>query len=120
MGLPATNYMVKLLKRLLKWLTKEEYVPDVPPVSRPAYLAAWKTVLGSEEGRVLLAYLRFSLWQVASEIKPFSADTAEKAALWLAGRDARLGIMLDLVRDATENMEQIPKPRKKWDAPKNQ
>ena len=113
------------MAQFLAWLKslfkgKREYIPDTPEVSREAYFQAWRDILDLPQGKILLAYFRFSLWQVASETSPLNLDSSESKAIWLAGHDARMRVLLDIVKEATHNLELAPKPRQEWEAPSNQ
>jgi hypothetical protein len=90
---------------LKRWL-RDKLIPDVLPVSREEYLKAWGAVVASEEGRTVVAYLRYSLWQTAAEEGPLTG-TSEQRALWLANHDARKRVLADLVKDATQNRELV-------------
>jgi len=99
-------------RSLTDWLRKK-FIPDADPVSREDYVKAWAAATASEDGRTIVAYLRYSLWQVAAETGPTSG-TSEERALWLVSHDARKRVLLDIISDATSNREQKWKKRESY------
>jgi hypothetical protein len=113
MGIRATGGAVG---KFVEWL-RRKYVPDYPPVQPQDYYKAWAAVMGSEEGRTIIAHLRYSLWTVAAERCPKYLDSLERVAMWQVEHDAKMKVLEDIVNDATKNRELMPKPVRKVEAP---
>jgi len=85
-------------------------IPDVPPVERDAYLAAWHAVLATESGRIVAAQLRFYLWAEAGETCPRPVQSIEQVALFQMKHEGRMEILSRIVTEATHNLSLMSAP----------
>lgn len=82
-------------------------IPDTPPVRRENYLNAWHELLATENGRIVVAQLRYYIWSEAGWRLPQPASF-EHVALETMRHDGRMEILDRLVQEATHNLKLLP------------
>ena len=102
---------MEIIGRFLAWLKtlfkpKRLALRPVPEQKEhpfKLYVEAWKEVVKKPEGKIIVEFMERRTWVVATEQRPPRLLTKGQKITWQDQRDARLSVLLQIIREAREN-----------------